>query len=245
MRVSTFAAAFYISLLADGSTAGHNILSALAPHTPVLRAAAPTSPPLHSGLQDRLELRQAPGLAPVAAPAADIVAPAVPGAAPPVPVDPPAAVPPAIVPPAIGPAFVPAPAPAAAIPPPVVNPVGSPAPPAAVVVSPLTTSTLPSPPLKTSEDLVTVQWVETHIGKLRTWIPKTYTFHFEAMSQAPLPSVGSIGMGTLTGKTGQTQTIYMVVAEAPTAAVDARKAVVAAMAAALPGSWCEESSFAD
>jgi len=80
---------------------------------------------------------------------------------------------------------------------------------------------------------VTVQWVKTHIGKLRTWVPKTYTFHFQAMSQAPLPGVGSIGMGTLTGKTDQTQTVYIGVAEAPTPAVDARKAVVAAVAAGL------------
>jgi len=40
-------------------------------------------------------------------------------------------------------------------------------------------------------------------------------------------------MGTLTGKTDQTQTVYIGVAEAPTPAVDARKAVVAAVAAGL------------
>lgn len=47
--------------------------------------------------------------------------------------------------------------------------------------------------------------------------------------------MGSIGMGTLTGKTGQTQTVYMLAGEAPTPVVDAKKAIVAAMAAGAAG----------
>lgn len=42
-------------------------------------------------------------------------------------------------------------------------------------------------------------------------------------------------MGTLTGKTGQTQTIYMVVGAAPTPAVDLRKGIAAAVAVGIAG----------
>ncbi|KAF1355766.1 hypothetical protein EJ07DRAFT_158102 [Lizonia empirigonia] len=124
-------------------------------------------------------------------------------------------------------------APVAAMPP--ANQAVPTAPPAAVPGPLLPTTTIPRPPLVTGDDFVTVQWVETHIGNLRTWIPKTETFHFEPMSQAPLPGVGAIGMGTLTGKTGQTQTIYMVVGAAPTAEINLRKGFAAAMAVGIAG----------
>ncbi|KAH6642163.1 hypothetical protein C7974DRAFT_96415 [Boeremia exigua] len=196
-------------------------------------------------------LRQLPGLELVGAPPAEIGAPAIPVAVPLVPANPPAAVPPAalpavepvspavpavgpvVPPPAIAPAVVPAPAPAAVVPPAIQ---ADPPPPlTATFVSPFPAlPSMPSPPLVTGDDFVTIQWVETHIGTLRTWVPKTHTVHFEAMSQAPLPGVGSIGMGSLTGKTGQTQTIYMVVGAAPTSAIYA-KAVVAAMVGGVAG----------
>lgn len=152
-------------------------------------------------------LRQAPGFAPVAAPPAELLAPSLPVAVPTTPAVPPAAVPVdappvvdlpaalALVPAAIAVAISPA---DQAIPP---------APPSASLPPIPATKTTLSPPLLAGDDFVTVQWVETHIGTLRTWVPQTETFHFKAMSQAPLPGVGSIGMGTLTGKTGQTQTI--------------------------------------
>lgn len=135
-----------------------------------------------------------------------------------------AAPPPEVVPPAAPATALPAPAnPPAAVPP-------------AAVPLLAATTTIPSPSLMAADDFVTVQWVETHIGTLRTWVPKTQTFHFEAMSQAPLPGAGGpIGMGTLTGKTGQTQTIVMVVAAAPTPTVDSRTAIAVAVAVGLVG----------
>jgi hypothetical protein len=152
---------------------------------------------------------------------------------PPAPANPPDAAPPVVVPPA---ADLPvAPAPALAAP---TNPallVVHPAPPAAVAVSPITpTKTGPLAPLGTGDDFVSVQWVETHIGTLHTWVPKTITFHFAAMSPGPLPGMGAIGMGTLTGETGHTQTIYMVGA-APTPAADLKKGFAAAVAVGIAG----------
>ncbi|KAJ8109413.1 hypothetical protein OPT61_g7477 [Boeremia exigua] len=229
MRVCTFTAAVIIVILAASNTTGHNILSAptaamrLSVSVPVQTSTPPST-------KNGIELRQVPGFV---APPAVIEAPVIPAAAPPAPLDQPAALPPAIAPPALDPVVAPAPPPAAAIPP--AYQAVSPAPPAAILASPLTTSTMPLPPAVTSDDFVTVQWIETHVGTLRTWVPNTFTFHFEAVSQAPLPGVGSIGMGTLTGKTGQTQTIYMVVGAAPTSAVGAKKVVVAAVAAGVAG----------
>ena len=181
-----------------------------------------------------LRLRHALGFARVAAPPPEVVPPAAPATALPAPAKPPAAVPPAAAPPAVDPLVAPA-APAAGIAP--ANQAVPPAPPAAAPVPLLAaTTTIPSPPIMAADDFVTVQWVETHIGTLRTWVPKTQTFHFEAMSQAPLPGAGGpIGMGTLTGKTGQTQTIVMVVAAAPTPTVDSRTAIAVAVAVGLVG----------
>lgn len=65
---------------------------------------------------------------------------------------------------------------------------------------------------------VTVQWVETFVGgTYSTWWPHTISIDFKPQrSVAPAPGRGEIGMGTLTGKTGQTQTVVEVVAAAPT-----------------------------
>ncbi|KAF9700058.1 hypothetical protein EKO04_001970 [Ascochyta lentis] len=207
MHVYAIAAAL-CAVLSTGSTADRNILSALAPHTPTL-IARPTPPAVQSHIQDGLELRQAPGLVPIATLTTETVAPEVPIAVLPAPANPPAAIPPAPAPPAANPPGVLAQAPA--------------------------TTTSPLLPLITGDDFVTVQWIETHIGTLRTWIPKTQTFHFESMSQAPLPGVGSIGMGTLTGKTGQTQTVYMVVGAAATLTADLKKGIAAAVAVGVAG----------
>ena len=96
-------------------------------------------------------------------------------------------------------------------------------------------SATPSLSLITGDDFVTTQWVETHIGEATQWVPEIVTFHFEPMSQAPLPGEGSIGMGTLTGEPGQTQTYWTVVTEAATHAVDSKPAVAAAMAVGVVG----------
>jgi hypothetical protein len=157
-----------------------------------------------SGADAITRIRQAPGFAPVVAPPAEVGAPAIP----------PAAVrggPQPAVDPLAAPAWkssagqAPA-APTAAIPP--AEHAVTPAPPATSLSPIPATTTVPGVPSQlTGDDFVTVQWIETHIGTLCTWVPQTETFHFEAMSQAPLPGAGSIGMGTLTGKTGHTQTI--------------------------------------
>lgn len=145
-------------------------------------------------------LRQAPGSAPVAAP---VEATSVPAAAPGAPATP------ANSSVAINQIDTPVPAPAA--PAEGIQPAGQgvpPAPPAASLPPvPATTIAPGVPPQLTGDDFVTVQWTETHIGTLRTWVPQIETFHFEAMSQAPVPGVGSIGMGTLTEMSGQRQTI--------------------------------------
>ncbi|KAF3048563.1 hypothetical protein E8E11_003235 [Didymella keratinophila] len=168
------------------------VLSALARHIPSSATAAPRATPISgcptpssipSHTQEALEFRQAPDFAPVIP--AEAVATSVPAAASAAPAIPPVAID------LLNPAqAVPLAPPAASLPP-----------------MPATTTVPGIPPQLTGDDFVTVQWIETHIGTLRTWVPQTETFHFEAMSQAPLPGVGSIGMGTLTGKTGQTQTI--------------------------------------
>lgn len=96
-------------------------------------------------------------------------------------------------------------------------------------------SAMSSLSLTTRDDFVTTVWVETHIGKATQWVPETVTLHFEPMSQAPLPGEGSIGMGTLTGEPGQTQTYWTVVTAAATHAVDSKPAVAAAVAVGVVG----------
>ncbi|XP_014553159.1 hypothetical protein COCVIDRAFT_29604 [Bipolaris victoriae FI3] len=106
-------------------------------------------------------------------------------------------------------------------PPPIANHAANPVPPA-----PATTSSDSSRTASTSVThattsfsnvpFVTVQWVETFIGgTYSTWWPHTVSIDFKPQrSVAPAPGRGEIGMGTLTGKTGQTQTVVEVVAAA-------------------------------
>ncbi|EMD65077.1 hypothetical protein COCSADRAFT_181035 [Bipolaris sorokiniana ND90Pr] len=116
--------------------------------------------------------------------------------------------------------------PAAVVPPPpIVNPVVNPVPPAPAPaptssVSSRTTSTSVTHAMTSFSNMpfVTVQWVETFVGgTYSTWWPHTISIDFKPQrSVAPAPGRGEIGMGTLTGKTGQTQTVVEVVAAAPT-----------------------------
>ena len=97
-------------------------------------------------------------------------------------------------------------APAAPVAPPAIPP----APPAAALLTPSTTPPAAIPvPTHGLSVFVTVQWLETWIdGTSRTWLPHTITLHQEALTgAAPPPGKGEIGMGTLTGKVGVTQTI--------------------------------------
>lgn len=69
-----------------------------------------------------------------------------------------------------------------------------------------------------NEPFVTVQWAETFIGgTYSTWLPHTVSLDFKPeRSIPPAPGRGEIGMGTLTGETGQTQTVVIVQGAAPT-----------------------------
>lgn len=97
-----------------------------------------------------------------------------------------------------------------------------------------TTSSLLSTP-GVNQDFVSVQWVETWIGGTsQTWVPKTITFHFQAfVTQAPMPGIGEIGMGTLTGVPGQTKTVAA--AAAPTQDTALLKGLVAALGVGVAG----------
>ena len=97
------------------------------------------------------------------------------------------------------------------------------------------TTTTPLPSLVASDDSASIQWIEAYINGLRTWLPKTQSFRFEAMSQAPLPEVGTVGMETSTGKVEHTQTIYMVAGAAPTHATDSKRVIAAAVAVGMAG----------
>jgi hypothetical protein len=81
----------------------------------------------------------------------------------------------------------------------------------------------------------TVVWAETWIGgTYSTWWPYTVSLDFKPVqSHAPLPGVGEIGMGTLTGKTGVTRTI--VVNAAPTQATGWAKGLAAAVGVGMAG----------
>ncbi|KAJ6194814.1 hypothetical protein J3E72DRAFT_403556 [Bipolaris maydis] len=123
-------------------------------------------------------------------------------------------------------AFVARVEPAAIVPPPpIVNPAVNPVPPVPAPTptssgSSMTTSTSASHAMTSFSNVpfVTVQWVETFIGgTYSTWWPHTISIDFKPQrSAAPAPGRGEIGMGTLTGKTGQTQTVVEVVAAAAT-----------------------------
>ncbi|USP81941.1 hypothetical protein yc1106_09215 [Curvularia clavata] len=103
----------------------------------------------------------------------------------------------------------------------VVNPVANPAPaPAPAATSPdsskksLSTTDAHVKSVTTSfhnEPFVTVQWAETFIGgTYSTWLPHTVSLDFKPeRSVPPAPGRGEIGMGTLTGETGQTQTVVI------------------------------------
>jgi hypothetical protein len=97
----------------------------------------------------------------------------------------------------------------------------------------ITSTRLASPGV--TGDFVTTQWVETWIGGTsQTWVPKTITFHFQAMmTYVPPPGKGEIGMGTLTGKTGKTQTVIL--GAAPSQAAEWKKGVAAAIGVGIAG----------
>ncbi|KAF2873474.1 hypothetical protein BDV95DRAFT_344805 [Massariosphaeria phaeospora] len=169
-----------------------------------------------------LELRQAPGLVPVApAPGA----PAVPNANP-NPNAPPAK------PPANPNAPV-APNPVAPNPNAPVVPVVPPANP--VVTS--AAAAVPAVPGAEPTDSISVKevWKETIIGGTKTWVQQFVTLHFAAVpSQAPLPGKGAVGMGSLTGKPGQTKTVVLGGA-APTTGPGMIMGAVAAFGVGLAG----------
>jgi hypothetical protein len=113
-------------------------------------------------------------------------------------------------------------APAPAVPPaPVIDPAANTVPPASSTNSAVAAgvhSTGVTAPFS-NVPFVTIQWAETFIGgTYSTWLPHTVSFDFKPeRTEIPTPGMGQIGMGTLTGKTGQTQTVVEVVgAAAPT-----------------------------
>ncbi|KAG9191086.1 hypothetical protein G6011_09174 [Alternaria panax] len=81
----------------------------------------------------------------------------------------------------------------------------------------------------------TVVWAETWIGgTYSTWWPHTISLDFKpAQTHAPLPGVGEIGMGTLTGRTGVTRTV--VVNAAPTPGVGWVEGLAAAVGVGIAG----------
>jgi hypothetical protein len=148
-----------------------------------------------------------------------------------VPVDPAVHAPPGVINPAPTPPIDPA-LPAA---PGIVDPAArGAAVPVAPSITPTTITTLATPTL-TGAGYYSVKWVETWIGGTsQTWVPQTLLFHFEPMSPGPQPGEGVIGMGTLTGKPGQTKTFYMLAA-APTPTAVWLRGVVAAVGAGAVG----------
>jgi hypothetical protein len=81
----------------------------------------------------------------------------------------------------------------------------------------------------------TVVWAETWIGgTYSTWWPHTISLDFEpAQTHVPLPGVGVIGMGTLTGRTGVTRTV--VVNSAPTSGLGWSKGLAAVVGVGMAG----------
>lgn len=82
---------------------------------------------------------------------------------------------------------------------------------------------------------VTVQWLETWIGGTsRTWLPHTITLYQGAPARTgPLPGKGEIGMGTLTGELGITQTVVQ--GGAMTAGPEWKMGAVAAVGLGVAG----------
>ncbi|KAH7083670.1 hypothetical protein FB567DRAFT_550710 [Paraphoma chrysanthemicola] len=132
---------------------------------------------------------------------------------------------------------IPVAAPVSSLDPPTVDPGASMPSATATVITTLTsaiTSTrLASPGV--SGDFVTTQWMETWIGGTsQTWVPKTITFHFAPIEiYVPPPGRGSIGMGTLTGETGKTQTI--IIGAAPSQAAQLIRGIAAAVGVGIAG----------
>ncbi|KAB2108761.1 hypothetical protein AG0111_0g2884 [Alternaria gaisen] len=81
----------------------------------------------------------------------------------------------------------------------------------------------------------TVVWAETWIGgTYSTWWPHTISLDFEpAQTHVPLPGVGVIGMGTLTGRAGVTRTV--VVNSAPTSGLSWSKGLAAVVGVGMAG----------
>ena len=97
------------------------------------------------------------------------------------------------------------------------------APPATVTIAPF--SNIP---------FVTVVWEETFLGTYSTWVPYTISLDFKPSKiHAPLPGKGGIGMGTLTGETGHTQTV--VIGAAPTQGAVWVRGVAAAVGVGIAG----------
>ncbi|EOA87332.1 uncharacterized protein SETTUDRAFT_179109 [Exserohilum turcica Et28A] len=203
--------------------------------------------------QDSVEARQVPAIAPVenapvlqptAATTTLSVTTSVPAILLPVnppgvaPVDPNIAVP---VPPA--PIAAPAPIivpPVNPVPPPVPAPLPNEIPPAPAPAPPATSTTvagsLATGPFS-NVPFVTVQWGETFIGgTYSTWVPYTISLDFKPeRTAAPIPGKGNIGMGTLTGETGQTQTVAVVEGAAPTPVARWAKGVAAVVGVGIAG----------
>jgi hypothetical protein len=83
-------------------------------------------------------------------------------------------------------------------------------------------------------DFTTTQWIQTFIGgTYSTWVPKTIRIQYHTLSAGGPPVMGEIGMGTLTGKTGRTQTVAM--GAAPTQGPGWGLGVAAAVGAGMVG----------
>jgi hypothetical protein len=116
------------------------------------------------------------------------------------------AIPPGVAP--VAPLAVPPPtSPAPAITP-AITPAIVTATPAAIPPAPPTNAPAAAPPNESGVS-ITVQWIETWIGGTsRTWLPHTITLHNQAaLETVPAPGKGQIGMGTITGRLGVTQTV--------------------------------------
>jgi hypothetical protein len=83
-------------------------------------------------------------------------------------------------------------------------------------------------------DYTTTKWYESWVdGTYSTWFPTVITVIHKEPSPPPLPGKGEIGMGSITGITGQTQTVEVGAAPSQTAAW--MKGVAAAAGVGLAG----------
>ncbi|KAI1560642.1 hypothetical protein PtrEW4_011060, partial [Pyrenophora tritici-repentis] len=109
------------------------------------------------------------------------------------------------------------------------------------VVPAVSPTTVPIAPFS-NVPFVTVVWEETFIGgTFSTWVPYTVSLDFKPSTvHAPLPGKGGIGLGTLTGEIGHTQTVVIAaaptqVAAAPTAGGVWIRGVAAAVGVGIAG----------